>query len=201
MPAPSSKSDRTWWIVGLGLVLLWVLYLRFFGPKAPTGAPPLEPLAREVYADYGWKVVDLDDKPVDLSRYKGRTVVLNVWATWCAPCVSEMPSIAKLAEEPRLKDVVFLCVSVDETTEAVRHFLQGKNWKMTILRAQEPPPSVLQSPALPVTFLIGPDGKIATAVEGGAEWDDPAVVAFLEKLKASPSAANPSTAPSKSGAP
>ena len=71
-------------------------------------------------ADYDWSPVDLNDQPVPFSRFKGKTVFLNFWATWCGPCVSEMPSIEELAKNPRLRDknIAFVCVSRDVSTDA-----------------------------------------------------------------------------------
>ena len=72
---------------------------------------------------------------MQFSRFKGKTVFLNIWATWCGPCVGEMPSIARLAENPRLKgkNIEFVCVSTDDSTDKVVRFLRGKNWPMTVL--------------------------------------------------------------------
>ncbi len=67
-------------------------------------------------ADYDWSLMDLDGQPVSFAKFKGKTVFLNIWATWCGPCVGEMPSIAKLARNPRLQDknIEFVCVSTDD---------------------------------------------------------------------------------------
>ena len=178
----TSKPDRTWWIIGLSLVLAWCVYLVFFGPEMPSNGPRLEKPASEKPADFHWKVVDLTDAPVDLAAYKGKTVFLNIWATWCPPCVAELPAIARLAEESRLKDVAFVCVSTDNSSVPVRKFLNDKKWKLTVLRAEEPPPDVFLSQGIPATYLIAPDGRVAVAEVGSVDWDVPAVVDVLEGL-------------------
>ena len=88
---------------------------------------------------------DLDDRPVHFSKFKGKPLFLNIWATWCGPCVQEMPSIARLAENPRLKGkgIQFVCISTDESSAAVRRFIDGKNWSMTFLRADRLPIGLL----------------------------------------------------------
>jgi hypothetical protein len=101
-----------------------------------------------------------------------------------------MPSIARLADNPQLKskNVQFVCVSTDESAGVVRRFLEGKNWSMTILRADRLPP-VFATDGIPATFLIAADGRIAASQVGSADWSLPHVVEFLEKLSSgSPSA-------------
>ena len=122
-----------------------------------------------------------------LSRFKGKTIFLNVWATWCGPCVQEMPSIAALAKNPRLKDrgVEFVCVSVDDSSRTVRQFLEGRDWSMTFLRiGSGPTPAVFATDGIPATFLIDPNGRIAATTVGAAQWNEPEVVDFIEKLSA-----------------
>jgi peroxiredoxin len=94
-----------------------------------------------------------------------------------------MPSIEKLARNPRLQDknIAFVCVSSDASTDTVRQFVAGKDWPMTILRTDRVP-SVFYSTAIPATFIIAPDGRIATFVEGADDWSVPEAVEFLEKL-------------------
>ena len=80
---------------------------------------------------------------------------LNVWATWCGPCVQEMPSIARLADDPRLKgkDIAFVCVSIDQSSAAVRTFLEGRPWRMSFFRAEDIPP-VFSTDGIPATYII-----------------------------------------------
>jgi hypothetical protein len=99
--------------------------------------------------------------------------------------VREMPSIDKLAKNPRLqgKNIEFVCASTDESTEVVRQYVAGKTWAMTFLRAGTVP-SVFYTDGIPTTFVIAPDGRIAAFEVGAADWSQPHVVEFLEKLAA-----------------
>jgi thiol-disulfide isomerase/thioredoxin len=145
--------------------------------------PSLEAPGVALTADFRWKLLDLEDKPVELAKFRGRPILLNLWFTECGPCLEEMPTIANLAANPRLKDkVVFLCVSTDESTAKVREFLKDKTWGMTFLRIDSLPPPVFLTDGMPATFVIAPDGRIVTGEVGAAKWDDPPVVDFLEKL-------------------
>ncbi len=183
---PTSRNRRIRLVVVAALALTWLAYLWAFGPRVGTGTlepPALRGLGLTRPAEFAWALRDLDEAPVDFARFRGRPILLNLWATWCPPCVEEMPSIALLANHPGLKakGVAFVCVSVDESAEALRRFVKGKPWAMTILRATSIPPA-FQTEGIPATFLIAPDGLIVAAEIGSARWDDPSVVAFLEKL-------------------
>jgi thiol-disulfide isomerase/thioredoxin len=180
---PENRSARTWLSIAIIFVAFWVLYLTFFGPRLPE--PSLEGSGLSEKASYNWSLLDLQDRPGSFQQFKGKVVFLNIWATWCGPCVREMPSIARLAEDPRLegKGVAFVCVSIDDSTDKVRDFLQDKSWKMTFLRSQEVPP-VFATDGIPATFIIAPDGRIAASLVGASKWDRPAVVEQLEKLAA-----------------
>lgn len=176
------RTDRSWLIIALVFLGFWVVYLTFF---APGNRRPLEGSGIDLPADYNWKLEDLTEQPVPFSRFKGKTVFLNIWATWCPPCVREMPSIARLAENPRLKgkNIAFVCVSTDDSTDTVVRFVRDKNWPMTVLRAQSLPP-VFHTEAIPATYIITPGGRIVAAEVGANDWDRTDVVAFLEKAAA-----------------
>jgi thiol-disulfide isomerase/thioredoxin len=180
MTRTRTNNARTWWLIGLAFSVFWVGYLAFFGPRRRA---LLEDTGISQPASYDWSALDLNDQPVSFAKFKGKTVFLNIWATWCGPCVSEMPSIARLAEDPRIrkKPIEFVCVSTDDSSPPVRQFIQGKDWRMTFLRA-ESLPQVFLTDGIPATFLIAPDGKIAANEIGAADWDEPRVVTLLEKL-------------------
>jgi len=188
MSKPPKSGHPRWWLLALGLTCAWALFLTFFGPKGPRGdlAPPrLEPQPPTSVADYAWTLEGPDGKPVDFGRFRGRAVFLNIWATWCPPCLDELPAIANLAANPRLRDVAFLCASTDDDPEVLRRFLAGHAWKFPIARATSLPPA-FQTAGIPATFLIAPDGKIVATHAGPAQWDAPDVVDLLERLAKPP---------------
>jgi thiol-disulfide isomerase/thioredoxin len=193
---PTSSPFRTWLAIGLAFTVIWIAGLALFGPKRP---PALDVSSAGRMAAFDWSLFDLSDQSVSFSRFKGKTIFLNIWATWCPPCVAEMPSIARLALAPKLqgKPIEFVCVSTDESSAAVRSYLEGRSWTMTFLRANELPPA-FQTDGIPATFIIGPDGRIAASEAGSADWDTPAVIELLEKLSTAKAAQPNVPAPSKS---
>ena len=179
------KKDRTWLYVGVAFVAFWGLYLTFFPPKTgPEGGldvPRLRGTGKTLPADYGWTLHDLDGKPVAFADFARRPIVLNLWATWCGPCREEMPSLVKLAENPRLKDVAFVAVTSERASESVRKVAREELRGLTVLRA-DALPEVFATEAIPATFVIAPDGSVVASEVGAARWDDPTVVDFLAAL-------------------
>lgn len=189
-PAPSGRRtpNRELWLL-LGLCVFgWLLYLTLAAPPSAGGLPPARPTAGPSLgkADFDWNLVDLDGKPVSLSQFQHKAVFLNLWATWCPPCVREMPSIARLAVDPRIREKGVAIVAVaagGEDAETVRSFLASRDFKgITFLRSEGPTPPVFTTEGIPATFLIAPNGDIAGAQVGAMEWDSPEVIAFLGKL-------------------
>ncbi|WP_161602200.1 TlpA family protein disulfide reductase [Tautonia marina] len=153
----------------------FVLYREMVGTNAGGGAGAGT-------TQYAWKVVNPDGAPVDLASYKGRPVLLNVWATWCPPCMMEMPSLIALSKRPELKDadVAVVLVSVDDSLDPVQRFLNRTNiGEAEVLVAASNPPAEFSTSGIPATFLIDPDGRIVRREVGAMDWDTPEIAAEL----------------------
>jgi thiol-disulfide isomerase/thioredoxin len=180
----STGSNRIWLLVILGFVVAWMGYLALWGPRNRS----LGPLEEGRQADFKWELKTLDGDKADLGTYKGKAIFLNIWATWCGPCVAEMPSIDRLAANPRLKDVAFLCISVDQSLESVQRFVKEHGLRMTVLWSSGPVPDAFATDGIPATFFIAPDGRIVRREIGSQEWDRTDAADVLEKLAKSASA-------------
>lgn len=178
MQSHGSRMGRWFWIASAVLVV-WIVFLIVWGPRNRSGSLP-----SGQRAEYGWTLEQIDGTKVSFDQFRGRPVFLNMWATWCGPCVAEMPSIGRLAAHPRVKDVAFVCVSVDDDWEPVRRFLSERKLDVTILRPTGPIPKVFETDAIPATFLIAANGKVMKAEQGAMEWDRPENVAEVERLLA-----------------
>lgn len=165
-------SVRLWLLAALAFVAA------FLAVRQYTSQP-----TRVRMANYSWNLSTLDGKPAPLSMFKGRPIFLNIWATWCPPCIEEMPSIGRLASNPDLAGKVdFVCVATDEHVEDVRKYVARTAPPMTILHATTEPPPVFLTRGIPATFVIAPDGRIVREVLHGDEWDRPDVVKLLREL-------------------
>lgn len=185
--APRPREGRGFWWALIAFTVFWAAYLSWFGPGAGSGGlarPTLERSPLAMPADLNWSLRSLQGGSIDLVKYRGRPIFLNFWATWCPPCVAEMPSIDALAADPRLKDVVFLCVSTDEADAAVQRFVQQNQLRVPVARLVGEPPEMFVTDGIPATFIIGPDGNLLVQEVGAARWNHPDVIALLEKLAA-----------------
>ena len=131
--------------------------------------------------DYDWTLRSLDGQKLDLAATRGKVIFLNMWATWCPPCRAEMPSIQRLYDRMKDEGVVFILVS-DESPERVRRFVEKERLTLPVYTSVGQIPAVLQTPGIPATFIVSPQGKIAFKHMGAARWDDPRCVEFLRGL-------------------
>jgi len=152
------------------------------GISAPAPELPTRTLL-PVYgmADRGWTFHTLDGTPTTLADFKDQVVVLNFWATWCGPCVAEMPSLDRLRKALAADPVAFVLIS-EEDASTIRAFLAKKTFSLTSYRSQASPPGLFASTGIPTTFIVAPDGRIIVRHVGMARWDDPATVTFIRSL-------------------
>ena len=127
---------------------------------------------------------DLDGKMVRLSDQKGKVVFLNIWATWCPPCVEEMPSMEKLHQALKDEDFQILAVSIDKQgAEAVRPFMKQHKLNFTALvDKEETTKSAYQTTGVPETFIIDRDGIIIEKVIGPRNWASPEAIEYFRNL-------------------
>ncbi|KXX67980.1 TlpA disulfide reductase family protein [Flammeovirga sp. SJP92] len=122
--------------------------------------------------DYNWKLEKFETgEAVDFKAFKGKKVFLNVWASWCPPCIAEMPSIEKLYQH--FKDdenVVFMMLNVDEDKIKAEKFLKRKGYSFPNYRRVTSTPSVFQSNSIPSTYVINEKGEVIFKHQGLANY-------------------------------
>jgi peroxiredoxin len=116
---------------------------------------------------------ELAGQTLHLSDYRGKVVLLNFWASFCAPCLEEMPALEALWQDYREQGFVVLAVAADRgSIDPVRNFVETGNYSFPI--PLDPDGDVRKQyevMALPTTYLIGRDGRFAGRVLGAREWD------------------------------
>lgn len=128
-------------------------------------------------------VKDLDDNDVSLSDFKGQVVFLNFWASWCGPCISEMPSIQSLYEQTEDLDVKILTLNIGESKEIAKQFIDKYNYTFhTILDPENRVAGMYGVRSIPTTYIIDKTGMIVTGKLGAHEWDSPEIVEILKEL-------------------
>ncbi len=134
-------------------------------------------------------VRDLDDAPVALDRFKGKVVLLNFWATWCAPCVKEMPGLDRLAARIGPDKLAVVALSLDGPTRPrVKPFIRDKGLASMhiLLDTDRAAFKALGVAVLPTTLVIDAGGREIGRLQGDADWDSPAAEALVRHLLAQP---------------
>jgi thiol-disulfide isomerase/thioredoxin len=136
--------------------------------------------------DYGFEIKDLQGNAVAVEDFKDKVIFLNIWATWCGPCRTEMPSIQALYEKTDHSKVAFIMLSIDEPDHLnkVAKYIQDKNFQFPVFIPNGAVPKQLQVSTIPTTFIIGKDGKIKLKMTGMEDYSTDAYKKFLEELAA-----------------
>ena len=135
------------------------------------------------YVDSTWTVIGPDQQELAFHSLKGRILFMSRWATWCGPCISEMPDIAELRAQLHEHNVVFMLYT-DEQEFIVRSFENEHN--LPIFTSVGYLPGFLDPGVLPETMIIDTSGTLRYRHTGPAKWGDPSVVAFINELAGTP---------------
>ena len=157
--------------VPLGLVLL-VLIACESGSKPPhIGNPAPDFTVRDA------------DRAVTLSQLHGQIVVLNFWATWCPPCVEEMPSLVQMQQKMRDRGIAVVGVNLDDDDGAYHSFLKSYNIDFLTVRDDKKQSSRLYGTfKYPETYVIDRNGVVRRKFIGAVDWTAPEITEFLTKL-------------------
>lgn len=123
------------------------------------------------------------ERHITLSQLRGQIVVLNFWATWCPPCVDEMPSLVEMQQRLKDRGVTVLAVSVDVDQSAYYRFL--KDHKVDLLTVRDPDhksSDLYGTFKYPETYIIDKNGTLRRKFIGAVDWNTPEIVDFLTKL-------------------
>jgi cytochrome c biogenesis protein CcmG, thiol:disulfide interchange protein DsbE len=165
----------------LALAAAAVVIVIFAMPNYRQGEPSVAGRTAPVFA------FDVGGKAARLSDLRGQVVVLNFWATWCPPCVEEMPSLNHLHERLAKRGVTILGVSSDEDAATYDQFLRDHHVAFPTYR--DPTKKISSEYGTfmyPETYIIGRDGRIARKIIGPQKWDSPDLVSYLESLRRVP---------------
>lgn len=186
------SRKKRWWTIALDFVFAALLIAMLFpATRKPLSAflirqTLFSPTEKEniVYlSDDEWSMSlnsETEGENIVLGDLKGQPVFLNFWATWCPPCIAEMPSIQDLYDEYK-DDVAFVLVS-NESTEVVNKFFEKHDYSFPVYSLQSEVPAVFKTSTIPSTYLIGPNGRLLISKTGAARWNSGKMKSLLDDL-------------------
>ncbi len=131
-------------------------------------------------SEYGWKLTAVDGRETTLEEQRGKVVFVNVWATWCGPCVAEMPGIQALYDSTGKQGVAFVLVS-EEEPGTVKQFIEQEKYSFPVFTTSRIP-EAFKTRGIPATFIVNRQGGIAHKHLGSADWNTESCRKFLSAL-------------------
>ena len=175
------RRKKRWWTIALDFIfIVLVVAMLFPGTRKPLSAflvrqTLLSPSDHDKVAflsdnDWNMRISELTaGENVTLKKFQGRPVFLNFWATWCPPCIAEMPSIQDLYDDYK-DDVAFVLVS-NESEEVIEAFMERHNYSMPVYLLKGNVPAIFETSTIPSTYFIAPSGRLLISKTGAARWD------------------------------
>lgn len=165
-----------------GFLQRGVLATGIMNPHVETEAPPTSEINPP--ADFNLKLINSSGDKVTLGQYRGKVIFINLWATWCPPCIAEMPGINNLYKDLESDaDIVFLMLSLDDDFRKAMRFNERKKFSFDVYALAGPLPRMYHTQSIPTTFVIDAEGNLAFAHQGMANYDTSAFKKFLLELK------------------
>ncbi len=156
--------------------LMQIFLTRIFSFSPTTIAVEKRPAIQS----YNWKLHGVNTESINFESTKGKVILLNFWATWCPPCIAEMPSLQDLYDDYKDK-VAFIFLS-NEVDEDLYKFMNQKSYEYPIYRSLSEYPKPLVSKSIPGTYLIDKKGNIVIDKVGAANWNSDKVRETIDKL-------------------
>jgi len=187
--SPVPPADRRW-----GLTLLWILpalalllvFVYGFLTREPADSGDTAPRIGKPLADF--TLPDLQGHAVQLAALRGKVVFVNVWATWCPPCIEEMPTIQQLYERLHGRGLEILAVSLDALgAQVVAPFMQSRRLSFpTLLDTKNLVQRLYRTTGVPESFIVDKRGILVEKVVGPRDWVQPQLLTQFERLLAMP---------------
>ena len=187
---PAAPARRRHW----GMTLLWtapalfLLLALLYGvlTRPPTDASHAAPRIGQPLADF--TLPDLQGRLVQLSALRGKVVFINVWATWCPPCIEEMPTMQRLYERLHSRGLEVLAISIDALgAQVVAPFME--KYQLTFPALLDPQDRIVHlyhTQGVPESFIVDKRGLLVDKVIGPRDWSHPQMIALFERLLAIP---------------
>ena len=145
--------------------------LIFGGPSPLIGKPAPD-----------FRISTLDGSPVELAEFKGKVLILDFWATWCGPCVSELPKLSSVAKQFPTEQVTLLTIDQEEPKDSIEAFLSARQLKVRVGLDSGKLANKFGVDSLPTTVIVDPKGNVAFVRVGAADDTELKLKSAIEKL-------------------
>ena len=171
-------------LIGAGLTLWLDGAILSSPPVLESPKIPSEKISGEKFPDFTF--TDLQGKKHDSQDYVGKIIILNFWATWCAPCIIEFPKLIKLAKDN--PDIILIALSSDINDDKIHQFLKKnpvelKNFIVARDHKRKITTDIFKTYKLPETIIVSPSGMITKKILGDIEWNGEDIKLMLDNLR------------------
>ncbi|MEO8933109.1 MAG: TlpA disulfide reductase family protein [Xanthomarina sp.] len=140
------------------------------------------PINNSAKADLNFRLINSKGEIVDMNHLKGKVIFMNMWATWCPPCIAEMPGISKLAKSMENENVEFIMISYDKNFNTAKKYKENKGFHFDVHSLEGQLPNMFSSRGIPATYVIDARGELAFTHIGMGEFDTDEFRDFLKTL-------------------
>ncbi|MFD1630167.1 TlpA family protein disulfide reductase [Pseudopedobacter beijingensis] len=185
------KNKRMYWLLAL-TIGFFAVALVFANNKTEKTAKPTEHVAEVKMGQHPFfkantasdaVFMNKEGKKVSLSAYENKVIFINLWATWCPPCIHEMPSLnelyLKLKDDPNIE---FFIVDVDGDIQKAKKFMDKNGYSLPVYAQTAVLPESLASNAIPTTIIVNKQGEMVVKHTGGADFAHPEMMKFIKGL-------------------
>lgn len=182
------KKELVEWIILL--VVIGVIYFggwhtevigRIQQVVLSTGIISPDLVEEEKKASYDFWLEDMRGNRVNFTQMENQVVFLNFWATWCPPCIAEMPDIHSLYKEKK-DEVIFVMISLDQDEEKAHQFIEKKEFEFPVYFLRSTLPKVFETHSIPTTYVIDKEGMIRIENHGMAKYNTSSFKVLLDQL-------------------
>jgi len=184
---PEKKSSRLKWLIPIGLFVIFlggVLFSRNRQALSIKEIPNLSPLDQNQKTEMApeFEMSDLFGKKLRLRDFRGKAVLINFWSLSCPACLMELKSLESLSEQLNGKPFALIALT-DDSRDQIKQFLDESQLKLPVFfDLDNAAHSKYGVYYLPASFIIDPEGRLVDQVPGAADWSDPQVITYFQKL-------------------
>ncbi|MDF9797903.1 thiol-disulfide isomerase/thioredoxin [Catalinimonas alkaloidigena] len=166
----------------LAISIIGMVYLFAFDKPANKAEPHTEVIETQHTVQQNTsELINAEGEQLNFADFKGKVVFINNWASWCRPCIAEMPTIEKLKQEFSEEDLAFVMVSFDQDPNKGLEWMQKKEFDLPVYFPGQEYPQAYLTDIIPASFILDKEGKLVHTQMGMADYSSPE---FIEQMKA-----------------